>query len=267
MSQSPPPSDSVGDLQFTTVEPIEAEPAGAVTVPACALCRQPIASSYFAIADKLLCASCRQLVSGGPPGSGFVRLLKAGVLGLGAGLVGALIWFAIRRVMNMEIGLVAIAVGFMVGKAVRKGSANRGGPAYQLIAVILTYGCIAANYVPDIIESAMRQLDKRHTASLTQHDPHGQTKPGVGPSTRATAAPPRSLGKFVRAWAKLLGLAFLLSLKVPFMHPDRNIIGLLIIGFAVWEAWKLNVRRPLPITGPYDMGKSHVGRAPAAEIP
>jgi hypothetical protein len=32
-----------------------------------------------------------------------------------------------------------------------------------------------------------------------------------------------------------------------------NVIGLLIIGFALWEAWKLNAHRPLPISGPYQI--------------
>jgi hypothetical protein len=34
----------------------------------------------------------------------------------------------------------------------------------------------------------------------------------------------------------------------------QSVIGLLIIGFALWEAWKFTAHRPLPISGPYHMG-------------
>ena len=58
----------------------------------------------------------------------------------------------------------------------------------------------------------------------------------------------------------LLIVVFKVSLVVPFLGGSKNAIGLLIIGFALWEAWKFNARRPLPITGPYYVGPP--GRAP-----
>jgi hypothetical protein len=51
----------------------------------------------------------------------------------------------------------------------------------------------------------------------------------------------------------LLVLVFALSLAAPFLAGVENLIGLLIIGFALWEAWKLNARRPLQISGPYQI--------------
>jgi hypothetical protein len=55
------------------------------------------------------------------------------------------------------------------------------------------------------------------------------------------------------------GACFALSLAAPFLGGAQNAIGLLIIGFALWEAGKLNRRRQLAITGPYQLGT-----APAA---
>ena len=48
-----------------------------------------------------------------------------------------------------------------------------------------------------------------------------------------------------------LGLLFLLLLASPFLAGFQNVIGLLIIGFALWEAWKANRRVPLAIAGPF----------------
>jgi hypothetical protein len=54
-------------------------------------------------------------------------IVMAGVFGLGAGIVGAVIYYAVIAITNFEIGLVAILIGYMVGQAVRKGARGRGG--------------------------------------------------------------------------------------------------------------------------------------------
>ena len=58
-----------------------------------------------------------------------------------------------------EIGLIAIQVGFLVGGAVRAGSEGRGGRGYQVLAVLLIYISICANYMPDIYAPVLERLD------------------------------------------------------------------------------------------------------------
>jgi hypothetical protein len=130
MSDVPQPPRSKGDLQFNTAE---SATSNSPVVPAmtCALCGQQVVSTYFALGDQVLCPACRERVIAPAAGSRAGRLVKAACLGLGAGLLGAVIWFVIRRAAHLEIGIVAILVGFMVGKAVRKGSGNQGGLGYQ----------------------------------------------------------------------------------------------------------------------------------------
>jgi len=48
-----------------------------------------------------------------------------------------------------------------------------------------------------------------------------------------------------------IGALALLAAAIPILAGFSNIIGLLIIGIAVFEAWKLNRRVVLKITGPY----------------
>jgi hypothetical protein len=218
------PAAPVDELQFLRAEPGTANSPAKAVGRACILCRQPIVSTYYALRDKVLCPACRVRVTAPLPGSEVGRVIKASFMGLGAGLVGALIWFAVRRAIHLEIGLVAILVGFMVGKAVRKGSGGRGGRGYQILAVVLTYFCIAANYMPDIVESLVKALHERHIVA---------TDPGM--------------------IARLTIAVVERALEVPFLPGAENMIGLLIIGFALFEAWKFNLRRPLPISGPYQM--------------
>jgi hypothetical protein len=218
---SMPPVDrpnSNDELQFATAEPAAGGPAAMSAGQACLGCGRPIVGEYFALGDRLLCPSCCAQVQAPPVGSPFGRFVSAALMGLGAGLLGALVWFAVRRFAHLQIGLIAVLVGYMVGKAVRKGSGGRGGPGYQVLAVALTYACIAANYMPDIYQAIMENADKPNS-----------------PIVVAVSA-------------------FAFSLALPFLAGAKNIIGLLIIGFALWEAWKFTRRRVLPITGPYRIG-------------
>jgi hypothetical protein len=60
-----------------------------------------------------------------------------------------------------------------------------------------------------------------------------------------------------------LGIAVLLAFLylAPFLAGLENVIGILIIGFAVWEAWRINRRVKVAIEGPFEVKPS--GAAPA----
>jgi hypothetical protein len=271
MSTDSEPLDPSDDLQFETAQISDGQFQDPSIEPQrCAGCGQPITSSYFAIRDKIICPACRAQLNGSPPGSPVVRVIKACVMGLGAGLVGALIWFALRRLAHIEIGLVAVLVGFMVGKAVRKGSGNRGGLGYQVMAVLLTYFCIAANYVPDTVQALLEGSHRNHSevssADSTNNSPDAvpddlsdsgsrSTSPRPSPNSQQKPSPLKA----IRALAILVAVVLGISLAAPFLGGAQNIIGLLIIGFALWEAWKFNRPRSLIITGPYQVGAPPAG--------
>jgi hypothetical protein len=54
----------------------------------------------------------------------------------------------------------------------------------------------------------------------------------------------------------LIAVGFLLAfaMAAPFLGGFENIIGIFIIGFALWEAWKINRRTPMQIEGPFRLG-------------
>jgi hypothetical protein len=51
-----------------------------------------------------------------------------------------------------------------------------------------------------------------------------------------------------------IGALMLLAALIPILAGFSNIIGLLIIGIAVFEAWKLNRKATLDVSGPYRVG-------------
>jgi hypothetical protein len=135
-------------LQFDS-----AEPAGTATALTCANCGAAISESYHMLNQTVLCERCRTALEAAvttpPDAAEFTRAL---VFGLGGAALGAAIYYAVLVITNLNIGLIAIAVGWLVGRGVQKGSGNRGGVRYQLLAVALTYAAVAATYLPPALE-------------------------------------------------------------------------------------------------------------------
>ena len=71
-------------------------------------------------------------------------------------------------------------------------------------------------------------------------------------------------GAVVLALGLVLGLAF----AAPFLGGTSNIMGILIIGIGLYEAWKLN--RRVPLSGPFRLGPATpplMAAAPGAAPP
>jgi len=271
MNQSNSQNNADDDLQFDVNENATATANKAVT---CIACNRPIDKEYFALADKVVCSDCCAQLNAPPSGTKMGRFFKATLYGLGAGMIGALIWFAIRKIANIEVGLVAVLVGFMVGKAVRKGSGGRGGRGYQILAVALTYSCIAANYMPDVLQAFVEKYREEKNIAATQPADTKATQTQVAGSTTAPTSQPLrasastgagqtkekkpSVGRLILLLLLFVGILFVTAAVAPFLAGVQNLIGLLIIGFALWEAWKLNRYRRLPITGPYQLNQTNL---------
>ena len=198
-------------LQFDRTE--RAEPTATAL---CGYCNQPLDGTYYQINGRAACERCHaQLMASLQKHSPAVSFVVAVVFGTVAAGLGSLLWYGVRRLFhNLELGLIALVVGFAVGFAVHKGSNNRGGPLYQVLAVVLTYLGIAAQYVPDLLQQM-----------------------------RAAPGLPTGVTGFL--------FACVIALASPFLAGFRNVLGILIIGFALYEAWRLNRRVPLAVTGPF----------------
>lgn len=265
MSQMPPSED---DLQFSSVEPAGGE-AVVGAHPPCVVCHQPIVDTYYAANNKLVCPDCRQRIdSQMPGGSRAGRLFKATLLGILAGLLGAAIWFGIRKVTHYDFGIVAIVVGLLVGGAVRAGSGGRGGRGYQILAVLLTYLAVGVNYAPDLVMEGYKHFKEStstsHRAPIalsgTTTRPSSKTQPAAASATDSdlddelpAEKQPMTPGKFILGVAALILLAVLVVVGGPILVAFTGIIAAVIIAFALWEAWKINKRKTVSFTGPYSL--------------
>lgn len=185
----------------------------------CATCRRPLVATYFEVGRQKMCPVCKDAVIAFRTGSGVAAFFRAWLYGAIAGILGSGLYFAVLAISGIHLGLIAIVVGIMVGIAVRKGSRYRGGWLYQAMAMFITYGSIVTSFVPEIV-SSIRQSG------------HLDTQNPLVMSIVIVVA-------WIMAWlSPIIGLPGILILDV-------------IIGFGVYEAWKLNKRVPLTITGPY----------------
>lgn len=60
------------------------------------------------------------------------------LLGLLAAVVGCVLWYAVVVITNYELGIVAIAIGWLVGFAVMFGAGRKRGLVLQVMAVLIT---------------------------------------------------------------------------------------------------------------------------------
>lgn len=242
---------------------------------ACASCNGALTHQYFSVNGQSLCAQCTETVRLTlNRKSGAKDILKSILFGLGAAIAGFIIYFAVLKITGYEIGLIAILVGFMVGKAVMIGSGYRGGIKYSVIAVLLTYISIVSTYVPLIFEEIRKQdLQTAAAAStvpgtlvpgakasnnaetvkkiLPPKPAAAESPAGAGaPATTPAAVQERGLGSL------LLGLAIFAGyiLMLPFLAGFSNIVGLIIIGFALFEAARRTAKPKVTVAGPFEIG-------------
>ena len=229
----PPPSPQ--DLQFQHAEPIPEATSSEDFVPLCAACQQPVGGTYYEAQGHMVCPMCTQRIQAGQQAAPPFSLLRAALYGGGAALAGCALYALVAIVLHAEIGIIAILVGWMVGKAIRHAAYGRGGRPQQILAVALTYFAITTSYIPVILYQAAR-------------NPHRVEQRQRAPANDAPAASPRmSFGSIALYLLMLAAIA-------PFLALTSGIsawISLFILFIGLQRAWKLTERREILLMGPY----------------
>lgn len=196
-------------------------------VSTCAACGRHLLTEYFTAGPLSVCSQCAAQLKAGPPADnqGCWRFVKAGAMGTGAGLLGAIGYGAIIHFTGYELALVTIFIGWFVGRAVMKGSENRGGRGYQVLAAILTYVWCMEAFVPAMI-TGMQKGDQ--------------------------PAP------FIVA----LIIAPFVTLILPFTG-EMGVLGIAILAFGVWRAWREAAQVVISVEGPFSIAAPPPAATPA----
>lgn len=107
---------------------------------------------YLTAGTKVVCPECRAQVEGMPPEPLGPALGRSAALGLGGAILAAALWAAIVMITRLQLGIVAIGVGLLVGAAVRKGAGRRSGPLFQALAILLTVCSLAWSTLPMVYQ-------------------------------------------------------------------------------------------------------------------
>jgi len=224
----------------------------------CAACQTSIETEYYDVNGNIFCSRCRTAAeSAAETPRGVIPFMTAGAFGLGAGVIGALIYYAVIAITHLEIGIVAILIGYMVGYAVRKGARGRGGLRFQVLAVALTYASVALAYTPIAVKQAIdaNRSARQAPAATTSSSGIAVAAPD---SRRAPTTKPSGGGLLMTVALLLAFIAALPVLMVMGSFPS-GLIGAFIIFIGMRQAWRMTGAPWLQILGPY-----RVGAAPAS---
>jgi hypothetical protein len=203
----------------------------------------------------MACSGCADKVRGELAKDTHAAFVRALLFGIGGAVLGLIAYATFAIVTGIVIGYASLAVGWMVGTAMMKGSNGVGGRRYQIVAVLLTYAAVSMSAIPIWINYA-----RQHQPKPAQHSRQNlEPDKGSGDQSSATdsdsldsgASRPAPRPSFVSWLAKVA----LLGLASPFLELKDGaggLIGLVILAVGMRFAWRITAGRPLQIFGPFE---------------
>jgi hypothetical protein len=212
----------------------------------CHFCQLPIAGDYYRLNGAMACRSCAEKARSEIPQDSHADYVRGLVYGIGAAVVGLIVYATFEIQTGIIIGYLSLAVGWFIGKAMMKGSNGRGGRRYQITAALLTYAAVSMAAIPIWFHFA--RSEKQHASQQQQlADEQHELEKETGSPQTPPAKSPINMGK------ALLSLAFL-GLASPFLEladPFHGLIGLFILFIGIRIAWQTTRGMPLAIDGPF----------------
>lgn len=235
---SPEQLPDVAALQFRRAQPIDT-PA-TPEAQACVACKQLIGNEYYHVQSHVICPQCAAKIQAGARSKKPIPWVRLVIFGGGAALAGCLL-YAIVLAMGVQIGIVALAVGWMVGKAIRHASFGVGGRPQQILAVALTYFAISTSFLPAAFFIGAKQAVQ---AKKRTQEPAPKVLP---------VEPKISIG---RAAAGLLVLAAVSPFLELASSPVGGLISLFILFIGLQRAWALTAGHEILVKGPFPCSPS-----------
>lgn len=183
----------------------------------CAVCKKQVGEVYFVAGKAVVCAACKtRIESARPPRTSPLIVARAALCGVGGAVAGGLLYWLVLATTHAMISFIAIAVAYLVGRAMQFGSRGQRGLPFQIVAVVLTYCGIAFGYA-----FAPREVVL-------------------------------SASSFTLATIELIlaGPVIETLAQLPY-----SLLSGLIVGIGLWYAWVMNRPVRLPVfNGPFKIG-------------
>jgi hypothetical protein len=213
----------------------------------CAGCNAALSGNYYRVNGSLACERCMQQIKLRSPQDSHPAFARAILFGVGGAVLGLILYSAFSIFTGIIIGYVSLAVGWLVGTAIKKGSQGVGGRHYPIAAVLLTYAAVSLSARPIGISYYLKE-GRAKTPQANAATPSGGTPDSSPSAAPATSGQPKK--SFLAAIAALL-FAGLASPFLELQEGFSGIIGLVILLVGIQIAWRMTAAPPLEILGPF----------------
>jgi hypothetical protein len=222
----------------------------------CKACNQTITGEYYRVNGVQACAGCVEKVKQQAPKDSHAAFVRGMLFGIGGAIAGLIVYSGFGIITGLVIGYVSLAVGWLVGKAIKVGSKGIGGRRYQIMAVVFTYAAVSLSAIPIGISQFVKS-EKNKVVTSQQPPPNlstqgeaagSQPNDGAG-GTSATTSPKKKMSV-----GAAIGALLFAGLASPFLEladEPHGIIGLVILLVGMNIAWKLTGAPKLDIMGPF----------------
>jgi hypothetical protein len=265
----------------------KAEYVGAPGNDHCQYCHQAISGTYYRVNKAMACPGCAEKMRGSIATDSHATYMRALLFGIGAAIAGLALYATVAIVTGIVMGYLSLAVGWIIGKAMLKGSRGAGGRRYQITAAALTYLAVSLAAVPVGIHYSMkrhakivlqqskqrqsqqqladeqRQLEQE-SGQQSQKAPAPEPQPGSAqganqaPEQQPAQAGPAPVRKGIMA--VVAGLA-LWGIESPFLRLAGStvggIIGFVILMVGIRIAWQMTAGHAVEIFGPFEAAKNN----------
>jgi hypothetical protein len=217
----------------------------------CRICGNLISGEYFRVNSQMACGRCAEEAREGQPSDSHAAFARGLLLGVGAAALGMILYSTFAIITGWTIGYLALAVGWLVAKAMMKGSNGMGGRHYQISAVLLTYAAISMASIPVAISYAMKQAPARTHQSDQANSSASSASEGQEGTQANSPVPDEKIN-----WGAALGQLALVGLASPFLElqdPGHGLIGLVILFVGLSISYRLTAAKPLDVDGPFSV--------------
>jgi uncharacterized protein (DUF983 family) len=229
-----------------------AEYSGVAGTEHCQFCRQPISGRYYRVNSAMACSACGERVQHELPKDSHALFVRGLIFGIGAAILGLILYATVEIATGWIIGYVSLAVGYIIGKGIKMGSKGAGGRRYQIAAVILTYAAVSLAAVPVVISEQLKARQTQRSSEVQPSDSDTNQQDQGQQQAGQPSQPPMGLG------SALLQLA-MVGLASPFLglqDPVHGLIGLVILFVGIRIAWRLAAGTDAHVFGPFESAPS-----------
>jgi hypothetical protein len=182
----------------------------------CKSCKQALGENYYRINGMLACQNCAAQVREQLPKDSHAAFVRSIIFGAGAAMLGFVLFAGFVMVTRISLGYVALAVGWLIAKAMKKGSGGAGGQRYQIVAAALTYAAVSVARIP--IDIYFHQMNGEITGAAD------------------------------------VALLVVRGLASPFLRVENNpmaVVGLVILFVGIRIAWQMTAEPTQSVIGPF----------------